>query len=189
MIRLLPVLALCVACNPPLTDDIVDDDFILDSGLNPGVFAFSTPAWVDGAAIPVEYTCDSTLGWASQDNPELVWENPPTGTEAFAVIYVDTDLGNWEHWAFYTTNADVLSIPRGTSNTTSLPAGVVELDSNRLGYIPNCPGPTAHTYTFTIWAVSDASMLTTATTFTALETAAAANSLGTLSFTGEAATL
>lgn len=186
MFRMLPALALLVACNPPITDENNDSS---DSE-EPGVFGFSTPAWESGAAIPVDYTCDGSGGWTAQDNPELVWENPPTGTAAFAVIYVDTDLNDWEHWAFYTSSADVLTIPRGTSNTASLPAGVIELASQdgRTGYVPNCPGPSAHSYEFTIWAVSDANALVGITTFDALETAAAANSLGTLSFNGLATT-
>jgi phosphatidylethanolamine-binding protein (PEBP) family uncharacterized protein len=183
MTRMVPVIALLVACNPPLTDDNSDSS---DTSTTPAVFTFSTPGWTDGAAIPAEYTCAGTGGWAAQDNPELNWANAPEGTAAFAMIYVDTDLGDWRHWAFYTADASVTTIPRGTSNTASLPAGVTELQSgdNRVGYVPNCPGGAEHTYQFTLWAVSDASALSGMTTFADLKTAAEANSLGSLSFTG-----
>lgn len=190
MTRILPALLLLVACSPPSTDDDVSGDSTVEDSGVPAEFAFYTPAWADGEAIPVEYTCDGAGGWPAQDNPQLVWENPPEGTEAFAVIYVDTDLGDWEHWAFYTANAEVLEIPRTTSNTSNLPVGVVELESqdSRTGYVPNCPGPTPHSYEFTIWAVSDANALVGSATFTELEANATANSLGTLSFSGMAST-
>ncbi|MCO4746140.1 MAG: YbhB/YbcL family Raf kinase inhibitor-like protein [Proteobacteria bacterium] len=183
MIRMLPVVALLVACNPPLTDDNADTS---DTNTAPAEFAFSTSAWTDGATIPAEYTCAGTGGWNAQDNPELTWANAPEGTAAFAMLYVDTDLGDWRHWAFYTSDASVNSIPRGTSNTVSLPAGVTELTSGdgRVGYVPNCPSGSMHTYEFTLWAVSDASALTGMTTFADLKAAAEANSLGSLSFTG-----
>lgn len=184
--RLLPVFLL-LACNPPVTADETGDTGAEDSDTTPQPFAFYTPSWADGGAIPAEFTCDGTGGWQGQPNPELVWENPPEGTAAYAVLYVDSDLGDWEHWAFYTTDAAVAGIPASTSNTGSLPAGVVELNGQdgRTGYIPNCPSGQTHTYTFTIYAVNDASALTGQTTFSGLESAAAAAALATLSFSGQ----
>ena len=190
MTRTLTTCLLLAACNPPVTGD---DTLATDSGTDTaaaGEFAFYTPAWQDGDTIPTEYTCDGTGGWQAQNNPELLWENPPAGTQAFAMIYVDSDLNDWNHWAFYTTNADVLGIPQATSNTGSVSSGVVELRSQdgRTGYVPNCPGSNPHTYTFTLWAVSDANALVGQSTFDGLASAASAVSLGSLSFSGEATT-
>ena len=83
------------------------------------VFSLSLP-WESGADIPSEYTCGpSGVNWQTQPNPLVSWSGAPDGTAAFALIYVDSDLNDWEHWAFYTADASVLSIPASSSNTTS----------------------------------------------------------------------
>lgn len=181
--RLLPILVALAACNPP-----VDGDENSETGdTDTAVFTLTLP-WDDGAAIPTEYTCGAGgVNWTTQPNPLVSWSGAPDGTAAFAMIYVDSDLSDWEHWAFYTADATVTSIPATTSNTASLPAGVTELVSQdgRTGYVPNCPSST-HTYTWTLYAVSDASALTGQTSFDGLRSAAESVSLGSLTYTGTA---
>lgn len=183
--RLSPVLVALIACNPPVTaDDQMGDSGDNDSG-SAAAFEMTLP-WDDGAAIPEQYTCGAgQVNWTSQHNPLVSWANPPAGTAAFAMIYVDSDLNDWEHWAFYTADATVLSIAENTSNTASMPGGVTELRSQdgRTGYVPNCPG-SSHTYTWTLHAVSDAAALAGQTTFDGLRAAAEGASLGSLTYTG-----
>ena len=163
-----------------------------DSGEHPdaamaGPFSFATPAWMDGARVPPEYTCAGTGGWRNQRNPELVWSDPPAGTQAFVMIFDDPDARNYPHWAFYTADATLTGVPEGVSNTMNLPTGITELrgGDGRVGYVPNCPGGRDHTYRWRLWAVNTASLnLPARPTFTQLQQAADAASLGMVTFTG-----
>jgi len=154
----------------------------------PQPFDFYTPAWMDGARVPAEYTCAGAGGIRNQRNPELVWENPPAGTAAFVMIFDDPDAGGFPHWAFFTSDATVLGVPVGTSNTRSLPSGITEVSNGfgATGYGPNCPGGRLHTYRWRMWAVSTSQLgLTSRSNFGAIERAAQSNALGMVQFTGQ----
>jgi len=161
-------------------------------------FRFYTPAWIDGGNVPTEYTCDGPAGWNGQNNPELIWENPPFGTAAFVMIFDDPaglpsswgpSTSGWRHWAFFTADASVLSIPQATSNTSNLPSGVTELRSgdNRVGYVPNCPPSPPSSYRWRIWAVNTTNLGVNAnSSFSQLEQAAEAAKVASLQFVGVA---
>lgn len=150
-----------------------------DTGVNDtgpaAAFEFFTPAWIDGGMVPSQYTCDGPGGWPHQNNPALVWANPPAGTAGFVMIFDDPDAGNWRHWAFFTADASLTGVPESSSNTAALPSGVTELRSgdNRRGYVPNCPGGNRHEYRWRLWAVNTANLgVTASSSFSALERAA-----------------
>ncbi|MCB9741835.1 MAG: YbhB/YbcL family Raf kinase inhibitor-like protein [Alphaproteobacteria bacterium] len=183
------LLLLALACKDPAVIDSQSDDSATESAPDTapaGEFSFSTPSWEDGGAIPAEFTCDGQGGWNNQRNPELVWENPPEGTAAYALTYIDLTANGWQHWAFYTEDASLGGLPQESSNTADLPAGVTELVSNdgRRGYVPNCPGGREHTYEFTLWALSEPLAVGENASFGQLRNAAENKALGSLSFTG-----
>ena len=149
----------------------------------PPAFAFYTPAWVDGAMVPYEFTC-AVRSWR---NPELVWENAPAGTEAFIMIFDDPDAGGFKHWGFFTDRATISGVPDGASATAGLPMGITEVRNNfgDVGYGPNCPGGNLHRYRWRLWAVSTSNLgLDANSSFRALERAAQNNTLGVVEFTG-----
>lgn len=149
-------------------------------------FEFFTPAWTDGDTVPEAYTCDAPGGFRHQNNPEIVWRNPPPGTAAFVMIFDDPDARGYGHWAFFTDDASVLGVPEGTSNTANLPAGVNELVSSagRIGYVPNCPGGALHTYRWRMWAVDATFTVGSNPSFQALERAAVSAAIELIQFTG-----
>jgi hypothetical protein len=184
-----PLAALTIACGLLAacgSSGGVDDTIDTSPLEPPAPFAFYTPAWEDGDDVPSDYTCDGADGWLSQNNPELVWEAPPEGTKAFAMIFDDPDAGEWEHWAFFVNDADVLGVPEGTSDTADLPPGIVELNSGdgRTGYVPNCPSGATHAYRWRLWALDTEISLDGTASFTELEEAAKDKKIEKIEFTG-----
>lgn len=58
-------------------------------------FALTSPAFDNGADIPVRHTDDG-----ENVSPELHWEGAPAGTKAFAIVMDDPDApsGTFTHW-------------------------------------------------------------------------------------------
>ena len=106
----------------------------------------TSPAFANGAAIPVRYTCDG-----AGVSPPLRWTAPPRGTRSFALMVVDPDApgGRFVHWTASAIPASARALaagghaPREGRNS-----------AGGTGWTPPCPpaGP-AHRYVFTLTAV------------------------------------
>jgi Raf kinase inhibitor-like YbhB/YbcL family protein len=113
-------------------------------------FSISSPAFVYGALIPQEYSCDST-----DLSPELKISSPPAGTLSFALINDDPDApgGCWTHWVVYDLPKATETIPKGGP----LPEGAKEgqNDFGNIGYGGPCPprGHGPHRYFFKLYAL------------------------------------
>ena len=122
--------------------------------LNPS-FQISTDAidlqskWFD-----VRYTCDS-----DNSSPEIRWEHPPEGTQAFALIMDDPDAphGLFIHWVVYSIPASVRHLPAGIPPQEVLPNGIRQglNTARKLGYFGPCPpqSETPHRYRLTLYAL------------------------------------
>jgi phosphatidylethanolamine-binding protein (PEBP) family uncharacterized protein len=115
--------------------------------------SLTSPAFTDGGTLPVVYTCDG-----AGHSPPLAWTGAPEGTVQFAVLM--TTLANdglkW-NWLLYGIPAGVTSLAESATGV-----GTVGLSSDgpELRYYPPCSqGPGAKTYTFTIYALSAAPLL------------------------------
>jgi len=102
-------------------------------------------------------------------SPELVWKNPPAGTQSFALQVYDPDAptgsGFW-HWAVYNIPATATGLARGAGNSpATLPPGAYGgntdfMDTGATGVNGNyggpCPpvGDKPHRYIFTLFAVA-----------------------------------
>ena len=67
--------------------------------------------------IPRKYT-----GEGDDVSPPLSWENPPVGTQSFALICEDPDAPQpkpWVHWVIYGIGAEVSSLPEGIPSDES----------------------------------------------------------------------
>jgi Raf kinase inhibitor-like YbhB/YbcL family protein len=113
-------------------------------------FKLTSPAFADGAPIPVRYTCDG-----DERSPQLTWSDPPAGTRSFVLIADDPDAprGTFTHWVLY-------NIPGDTSELAeSGPDGTVGLAGRngfgRSGYGGPCPPAEsdAHRYRFHLYAL------------------------------------
>lgn len=104
-------------------------------------------AFEDNSNIPSEYTCDG-----EDVSPQLSWDDPPEGTNSFALSVTDPDApgGEWIHWLVYDIPKDVRSLKRG-----KLPAEakLVVNDFSKKEYGGPCPPSGTHRYIFTLYAL------------------------------------
>lgn len=112
-----------------------------------------SPAFQNGGDIPRKYTCDGT-----DVSPLLRWENPPSGTKAFALIADDPDapVGTWVHWVIYDLPAETKELAEGVKPNETLPNGAKQgiNDFRKVGYGGPCPPPgPAHRYFFKPYAL------------------------------------
>lgn len=118
---------------------------------DPTNFTLTSPDLLEGGLLPTEYTCDgisSTLA--------LEWSGAPAGTQSFAIlmdhIASPTDI-HW-YWILYDIPADVTSLTKNSTGVGTLGTNSV---NDRLEYAPPCSkGPGTKTYTFTVFALSEA---------------------------------
>ncbi len=111
-----------------------------------------SPAFSANGLIPAIYTCDR------QDiSPALSWDDPPAGTQSFALICDDPDAPGktWVHWVLYdlpaTTRELLESVP---PNPTLENGGIHGInDFGRLGYGGPCPPSGTHRYFFKLYAL------------------------------------
>jgi len=108
-----------------------------------GPLTISSPAFPDGAPIPVQYTCKG-----ANAAPPLAW-SAPSGA-ALVVDDVDAVRGPYIHWI-------VVGIPPGPGSTADgqTPAGGSSLPNTagQAGYSGPCPpaGTGVHHYRFTLY--------------------------------------
>lgn len=118
-------------------------------------FSLTSPAFKDGATIPVKHTCDG-----ADVSPLLAWSGAPQGTAGFALIADDPDApaGTWVHWVVYNLPASTSELSENIAKTETLPSlgGVLQgrNDFGRPGYGGPCPPPgPAHRYFFKLYAL------------------------------------
>lgn len=118
----------------------------------PQLMDLTTPAFADGEAIPVEYTC-SGAGTA----PELRWTEPPEGTEQMAVIVFDPDARGGEGFVHY-VGWGIDPAARALTADGYARATLGANGTGGQGWIPPCPPPAdeSHRYEFRIYALDRA---------------------------------
>lgn len=134
-------------------------------------FELSSPAFSEGSTIPKRYTCDG-----ADSSPELVWKEPPTGTQSFALICDDPDapVGTWVHWVVYNIPAVSHKLVDGLAAIDTLPDGTKQgiNDFTRIGYGGPCPPRgTPHRYFFKLYALDTSLTLSPDATKATLEKA------------------
>ncbi len=95
-------------------------------------------------------------------SPALNWQNPPAGTQSFAITVHDpdapTDGGFW-HWIVINLPVSMTGLAQGdgTLNSTHLPAGALQIrnDFGIAAWGGPCPpaGDKPHHYHFTVYAL------------------------------------
>ncbi len=116
-------------------------------------FALRSPAFGEGGTIPRRFTCDG-----ADVSPPLSWDDPPAGTQSFALVVDDPDapVGTWVHWVVYGIPAHARGLPEGVPTGERLPTGGVHGKNSwgRLGYGGPCPPGGTHRYFFRLYALS-----------------------------------
>lgn len=108
-------------------------------------------AFFIGNPIPFKYTCDG-----DNISPSLQWEDPPQGTQSFALILEDPDAPDktFTHWILYNLPAECRELPENATES-NLPKGTVQgqNDFNQLGFGGPCPPKGTHRYFFKLFAL------------------------------------
>jgi len=116
----------------------------------------STSAFEEGGRIPIKYSCEG-----EDVSPSLQWDEPPTGTQSFALIMDDPDtpVGVFKHWVIFNIPSDSQQLAEAIRPQAQLPSGALQgkNDFGRIGYGGPCPPPgPAHRYHFTLYALDRA---------------------------------
>jgi Raf kinase inhibitor-like YbhB/YbcL family protein len=136
-----------------------------------------TGPWPTGADIPVEYTCNG------EDNvPLLTWTAPPAGTAEMALVVTDESADEFAHWI-------VIGLPAEAGSVGGPEPIVIGAEATNsggdIGWAGPCPpDPDAHTYRFTLYALSQAIELPPESLPADLVQAIEASATGVTSFTG-----
>jgi Raf kinase inhibitor-like YbhB/YbcL family protein len=129
----------------------------------------STAFAADGL-IPSKYTCDGT-----DISPPLSWNEPPAGTQSFALILDDPDapVGIFVHWLLYDIPVEIRQLPERVAPQSTLPDGGVQgkNDFGKLGYGGPCPPSGTHRYFFKLYALDRQLELEPGTTKNQMEAA------------------
>jgi len=116
-------------------------------------FTLSSAAFPPGGEIPSKYACSG-----ADVSPALSWNDPPAGTQSFALIADDPDapVGTWVHWVAYDLPASARQLPEGVPKTEAIAGGGVQgqNDFRKTGYGGPCPPPgKPHRYYFKLYAL------------------------------------
>lgn len=125
-------------------------------GAPPADLAISSPAFAQGAPIPVKYTC------AGEDiSPPLEWSGIPAGVKSLALVVDDPDApgGTWVHWVVVNLPPDTPGLPEGASRAKGEPAAPLTVQMQgknswgRADYGGPCPPSGQHRYYFKLYAL------------------------------------
>ncbi|BAY30395.1 PEBP family protein [Nostoc carneum NIES-2107] len=111
-------------------------------------------AFFIGNTIPFKYTCDG-----DNISPPIHWEDPPQGTQSFALIVDDPDAPEktFTHWVVYNIPVDRRELPEGITPEPKIANGGIQGQNSfgRLGFGGPCPPSKdgAHRYFFKIFAL------------------------------------
>jgi len=112
-----------------------------------------SPDFSSGASIPKQFTCDG-----ADISPALAWNDPPGGTQSFALIADDPDapVGTWVHWVLFDLPANARSLSQNVPKQEQLADGSRQgrNDFRKIGYGGPCPPPgKPHRYFFKLYAL------------------------------------
>lgn len=143
MLFLVPIL---VSCSGGDSEPMLQEEVAVN-------IEVTSPAFTEGATIPVEHTCDG-----EDISPPLKWKALPDNTKSIALISDDPDApgGTWVHWVLYAIPPDVTEFPAGVLRSQVLSNGARQgkNDFNRLGYGGPCPPKgSPHRYFFKVYAL------------------------------------
>jgi hypothetical protein len=112
----------------------------------------SSPAFADGAVIPMRYTCTG-----DDVSPPLAWSDTPAGAKSVALIVDDPDapVGTWVHWVAFNLPVTAGGLPEGIKDAKQLPSGGTQGTNSwrRIGYGGPCPPSGTHRYFFKLYAL------------------------------------
>lgn len=118
-------------------------------------FQLTSASFEADGALPAKYTCEG-----ADVSPALAWNEPPAGTQSFALVVDDPDSPKKTviHWLIYDLAPATRALPEGVPTKPKLPDGSRQgkNDHGKIGYSGPCPPPgAAHHYFFKLYALDD----------------------------------
>lgn len=119
-------------------------------------FVLRSPAFAHQQTIPADFR-HTEVGGKNQ-SPPLEWTDPPSGTQAFALLCIDPDApsGEFVHWVLYNIPADARKLEANLGRAERLPNGASQgtNDFDEIGYDGPAPPPgKPHRYCFRLYAL------------------------------------
>lgn len=115
----------------------------------------TSPAFEEGAEIPVEYTCDG-----GDFSPPLHFDEVPEEAQSLSLIMDDPDApgGTWDHWVVYNIPPMAPGLAEKVPLQEEHPSGLRQgLNSwERIGWGGPCPPDKRHRYFFKLYALNAA---------------------------------
>jgi Raf kinase inhibitor-like YbhB/YbcL family protein len=120
------------------------------------------PDLKDGADLPVKFSCSNAPAGVS---PHIMWNNPPAGTQSFAILLHDPEprpgksIYDITHWFIYNIPGTVKELPEDLPRMAELADGTRQLKRGNgaaatNGYFGPCaPAGPNHHYTFELYAL------------------------------------
>lgn len=116
----------------------------------PNVMTVNSSAIVNGV-LPIQYTCGAP--GSPVKTPPLAWTGQPPGTKSLALVVDDSSapITPYVYWIVFNISPQTSDLMEG-----QLPPGARQArnSAGSIGYQPPCPGTTAHTYRFTVYALN-----------------------------------
>lgn len=114
---------------------------------------FTSTAFQQGETIPKDYTGDGRNA-----SPPLRWQDPPAGTQCFAVVCEDPDAprGTFTHWIIFNLPAEARELREGVQHESALQDGSRQGKNGfgKIGYGgPAPPAGKPHRYFFKLYAL------------------------------------
>ena len=118
----------------------------------PSTFELTSSAFGNNGNIPEKYSCDN--GLLIDVSPPLAISGIPDGTKKMVILMNDDNVA-WDHWGLYNIPPATTLICEGC-----VPSGTLQGKNSfgGTGYGGPCP-PSDHSYTFTLYALDQASNL------------------------------
>ena len=144
----------------------------------------NSPAFREGEKIPAKHSCEG-----DNISPPLRWQDPPAGTQSFALIVDDPDapVGTWVHWVLYDLPGETRELAEQIPSSETLANGARQglNDFRKVGYGGPCPPPgPVHRYFFKLYALSSKLNLAPKATKADLEKAMQGKVLGQAQWMG-----
>jgi Raf kinase inhibitor-like YbhB/YbcL family protein len=108
----------------------------------------TSSAFSASQSIPERYSCKG-----ADVSPPLAWDEPPAGTQSFALIIDDPDapVGTWDHWVLFNIPTERRDLPDDFQPTGSIVVGRNSWGRNDYG--GPCPPSGTHRYFFRLYAL------------------------------------
>ena len=108
----------------------------------------TSTAFTQGQPIPTKFSCKG-----ADLSPALAWDEPPAGTQSFALLMDDPDapMGTWDHWVLFNIPAATRSLAENFQPAAPIIAGKNSWGKNSYG--GPCPPSGTHRYFFRLYAL------------------------------------